>query len=62
MNASELREMNAQQLNDELLRVRKEQFHLRVFPAVSGSPETVREMFCIRFTALVYFCVFSDRT
>ena len=30
MNASELREMDARQLNDELLRVRKEQFHLRM--------------------------------
>jgi large subunit ribosomal protein L29 len=30
MNASELREMDTRQLNDELLRLRKEQFHLRM--------------------------------
>ena len=30
MKASELREMNVGELNDELLKVRKEQFHLRM--------------------------------
>ena len=30
MNASELREKSAQELQDELLRIRKEQFHLRM--------------------------------
>ncbi len=30
MKASELREMDVQELNDELLRLRKERFHLRM--------------------------------
>ncbi|MDH3643594.1 MAG: 50S ribosomal protein L29 [Gammaproteobacteria bacterium] len=30
MNASELREKTAEELNEELLRLRKEQFHLRM--------------------------------
>ena len=42
MKASELRQMNLEQLNDELVELRKEQFNLRMQEGIGQSPRQDR--------------------